>query len=222
MQTSYSTRILGCNGLVDTNSPFSASPDSGTLSVGAEEQLTIRFCPMDAFCGQHTLCLDFPHLAQNLDPLAITLDGSVVRPWCHLEVPSSDYLQGGNRKQSPGCIKDPPILDPDTTVIEINSLGQGIANHKRFHVLNPTNVPYEFQWEMSSSGVGKSPFTCYTSKGVISAGRRYEMAFEFLPQCTADQESLWRFSIPSQVSTFVYTVLMHRKIAHHKRATCRD
>lgn len=202
MQVSYNTRILGSNGFVDVSSPFTVSPESGSVKAGGEEELTIRFCPVDVFAGQHLLCVDFPCLAQGLQPLEITLAGGVVRPWCHMEVPSSEYLTGGNRKPSPGCIKHPPILDPDTTVIEIKSLGQGITNHKRFHVLNPTNVAYEFHWELAGgSAVGNSQFRCYTSKGIISAGRRYEMAFEFLPHSTDVQESLWSFSIPAQVCT---------------------
>ena len=202
MQVSYNTRILGSNGLVDSSSPFNVSPEAGHLKAGEEVDLTVRFCPVDVYAGQHLLCVDFPCLAEGLHPLEIALTGSVMRPWCHMEVPSSEYLTGGNRKPSPGCIKHPPILDPDTTVIEIKSLGQSIANYKRFHVLNPTNVAYEFHWELSGGSAGSSsPFRCYTSKGIISAGRRYEMAFEFLPTSTDVQESLWSFSIPAQVCT---------------------
>lgn len=202
MQVSYNTRILDSNGFVDSSSPFNISPESGQLKAGGDVELTIRFCPVDVYAGQHLLCVDFPHLAEGLQPLEIAITGSVMRPWCHMEVPSSEYLTGGNRKPSPGCIKHPPILDPGTTVIGIDSLGQGIANHKRFHVLNPTNVAYEFHWEVSGgSASSNSPFRCYTSKGIISAGRRYEMAFEFLPTSTDVQESLWTFSIPAQVCT---------------------
>lgn len=204
VQVSYNTRILGSDGCIDSSSPFHVSPKAGVLKAGGEEEFTVNFCPVDVLAGPHLLCVDFPCLAQGLQPLEISLSGTVVRPWCHMEVPSSEYLKGGNRKPSPGCIKHPPILDPDTTAIEINSLGQGLANHKRFHVLNPTNVAYEFHWELSGgSGASSSLFRCYTSKGIISAGRRYEMAFEFLPQSTDVQESLWSFSIPAQVCTSV-------------------
>jgi hydrocephalus-inducing protein len=199
---------------VDSCSPFTVTPDAGCLKAGERQELTIRFSPVDVLDGQHLLCVDFPRLADGLQPLQITLAGSVVRPWCYMEVPASEYLTAGNRKPSPGSLKHGPVLDPDTTVIEIKSLGQDIANHHRFHVLNPTNVAYEFHWELAAgTGGNSSPFKCYTSKGIISAGRRYEMAFEFLPNSTDVQESLWTFSIPVQVGPSCSQV--HRSHSQH-------
>ena len=38
-------------------------------------------------------------------------------------------------------------LDPATKVIEFESLGTKVRNTRRFFVVNPTSVPYDFVWE---------------------------------------------------------------------------
>lgn len=63
----------------------------------------------------------------------------------------------------------------------MESLGIKVRNSKRFFVLNPTSVAYEFLWAPvpkvaaaggnDMSGGQPSPFTCLTRRGVISAGR---------------------------------------------------
>lgn len=93
-------------------------------------------------------------------------------------------------------------LDAATMAIEMTSLGVGVRNVKRFHVLNPTSIPYEFMWE-SVPVPGRETevpvFTAATPRGVVSAGRRYEMLFEFTPRVDKTQESFWNFRVPSQV-----------------------
>lgn len=37
--------------------------------------------------------------------------------------------------------------DPSTKIVEFTSLGTMVKNTKRFHVMNPTNISYEFIWE---------------------------------------------------------------------------
>ncbi len=75
-------------------------------------------------------------------------------------------------------------LDASTRVLEIESLGVRVRNVKRFMVLNPTAISYEFFWQpMGAKGPGGSaaptgPFSCLTRKGTIMGGRQFEMVFE--------------------------------------------
>ena len=43
-----------------------------------------------------------------------------------------------------------------------------------------------------------SPFACAARRGVISAGRQFEMVFEYTPQEDTPAEAFWVFRIPEQ------------------------
>ena len=96
-------------------------------------------------------------------------------------------------------------MDPETLVIEIESLGVGARNVRRFLVRNPTNVAYAFMWEAAPGGTGDapSPLRCLVPKGSIAGGARCEMAFEFAPRHDRTVEAPWTFCIPSQVRPHV-------------------
>ena len=124
----------------------------------------------------------------------------MLRPWCHFDLPESDYISGGRRDPSkPGPSGAVEPLDPATRVLEIDSLGVKVRNTKRFMVLNPTGIGYEFQWELTSgNGQSSSPLTCLTRKGTVMGGRQFEMVFEYLPTSDTIAESFWTFRIPEQ------------------------
>lgn len=46
-------------------------------------------------------------------------------------------------------------------------------------MVNPTNVGYDFSWE--SQGNLHPSWRCVTQRGMILAGKRGEMVFEFTP-----------------------------------------
>lgn len=50
---------------------------------------------------------------------------------------------------------------------------------RRFYVVNPTNVGYDFSWE--SQGNPHPAWRCVTQRGMILAGKRGEMVFEYTP-----------------------------------------
>ncbi|EEY64415.1 uncharacterized protein PITG_22567 [Phytophthora infestans T30-4] len=87
------------------------------------------------------------------------------------------------------------------------SLGVRVRNTRRFYVVNPTNVSYEFSW--IPQGNNNPCFRCATPKGLMLAGKRCEMIFEFTPQQLELQEMFWYFKIPhfqvSQLFVFVGT-----------------
>lgn len=63
-------------------------------------------------------------------------------------------------------------------VVEFESLGVRVRNTKRFFVLNPTSISYEFSWaplNAANAAAGlagaQSPFVCTTRKGTIDGGR---------------------------------------------------
>jgi hypothetical protein len=71
-------------------------------------------------------------------------------------------------------------------VLLFESLGISVRNTKRFFVLNPTNISYDFTWALTATtasglegqgGPGGShttvagPFVCTTKKGTIMGGR---------------------------------------------------
>ena len=69
-----------------------------------------------------------------------------------------------------------------------------VRNVQRFWVLNPTSLPYEFQWEQvlapGALRAADSAFKCNTRSGVVAGGLRYEMAFEYTPAEDQLQASL--------------------------------
>ncbi|CAM9629708.1 unnamed protein product, partial [Ectocarpus sp. 4 AP-2014] len=64
----------------------------------------------------------------------------------------------------------------------------------RFYVVNPTNVGYDFSWE--SQGNPHPSWRCVTQRGMILAGKRGEMVFEYTPDDMEFAEAFYRFRIP--------------------------
>ena len=69
--------------------------------------------------------------------------------------------------------------------------------------MNPTNTTYSFSWTNEDShgpntSPSDSPFNCLVTKGVIEAGKKTEIVFEYLPESMELQESFWRFYIQEQ------------------------
>jgi hypothetical protein len=80
---------------------------------------------------------------------------------------------------------------------------------KAFYVLNPTDTGYEFVWEQvgvpsaasarttAGSSAVMSAIRCLTPRGMILAGSRTEMAFEYTPYTSDTVEAFYRFLLPS-------------------------
>ncbi|KAK9824158.1 hypothetical protein WJX72_008157 [[Myrmecia] bisecta] len=195
--------LLLPDGTPDTSGLYKVSPEGGAIAAGETAIISVRFCPVEVDDCSRYLLADIPHLAEGLAPLARQLDGSVLRPWCHFELPLSDYVSSGRRgPEMRGPQGDLGPLDPATKVFELESLGVKVRNTRRFFVLNPTSLSYEFIWEaVGPPGMADgddAPFTCTTRRGVVAAGKRYEMVFEFTPSTEQIQESFWKFCIPEQ------------------------
>lgn len=75
-------------------------------------------------------------MEKGAEPLVIELEGDSERPVCHFELQPSKYRE-----------KKKPELDSSYNVIEFESLGTKVKNTKKFYVVNPTSVGYEFEWK---------------------------------------------------------------------------
>ena len=124
----------------------------------------------------------------------MVLRGTAKRPVCHFELKETpDYLsrRAGNLKNEHGMLS--PIECADLKVVELESTGLRTRNTFRFHIINPTADNFDFLWE----AVGEpSPFwRCLQSAGMLFAGKRIEMVFEYLPDEVAVAESFFKFKL---------------------------
>lgn len=115
---------------------------------GQTEIITVKFGPVEVEdCTRFLVCvIDF--LEPGYQSVRIPLTGNIQRPWCHFKLPRSDYITGLRRDANligPNGYAGP--LDPETKVIEFESLGVHVQNIKSFVALNPTNTGYRFEWE---------------------------------------------------------------------------
>ena len=132
-------------------------------------------------------------------PPRFVVSGLALRPKCHVDLVSSDYLSAHRR--APALVAMGAPLDPLTRVIEIASLGTHTKNTRRFCVINPTDRAYAFHWTCEDAMLGtplplQSPFACVYGSGVVQSGRKFEMVFDYTPTEDVVSESLWRFAVP--------------------------
>ena len=67
---------------------------------------------------------------------------------------------------------------------------------------NPTNTSYTFQWIQDSidgtpSGLNDN-MVCTTPRGIVEAGKKTEMAFEYTTEVLDLVETFWRFVVDNQ------------------------
>jgi hydrocephalus-inducing protein len=176
---------------------FSVEPASGAVPPSAEQQVAVRFAPLEVedFCG--AIVCSSSAVSDTGEPpeiLRIPVSASALRPWCRVELESSDYP---SRR-----LADSP-LDPKCRVCEITSLGTNVKNTKRFYVANPTSESVDFVWQKETpSGPSTAAqaedddtLRCLTKRGTILPGKKFEMAFEFAPSTVETKESFWVFML---------------------------
>ncbi|EEY70141.1 uncharacterized protein PITG_19203 [Phytophthora infestans T30-4] len=181
----------GIDGDVDDNCPFDVTPATGTINGEETQTFTIKFAPMEVDGYLYCLCFDIPDTQKDkVTVLRVEVRGESLRPACHFDVERSDYAQW-RAPNLPGPHGELGPLDPSIRIIEMASLGVRVRNTRRFYVVNPTNVSYEFSW--IPQGNNNPCFRCATPKGLMLAGKRCEMIFEFTPQQLELQEMFWYF-----------------------------
>ena len=200
--------------------PFSISPEVCIVPPNTTQEFKITFLPVDADDFVYLLKGETPPVAKpavgaaavvaapagadnhtnGIDAptsssfVRMVLRGTAKRPVCHFELKESpEYLSQriGNLRNEYGMLS--PIECTDLKVVELESTGLRTRNTYRFHIINPTADNYEFLWE----AVGEpSPFwRCLQSAGMLFAGKRIEMVFEYLPDEVAVAESFFKFKL---------------------------
>eukprot|EP01018_Ginkgo_biloba_P036849 Gb_10291 [translate_table: standard] len=210
---------------IDMSDFYQVSPSKGSVRASDSVDITVKFCPTEVEDCLRMLVCQIPNLDAAYQPLVIPLNGQVSRPWCHFELPRSDYAmrRNPNLPQLNGTMGP---LDSSINIIEFESLGPNIRNIKYITALNPTNVSYKFIWEpqrahqawteyapdpLNSTQLLPDPFKCLTRSGEIISGQKYEMAFEYFPTKIELQESFWIFKIPEKNITVSFLLVGNTK-----------
>ena len=71
------------------------SPEGGVLPAGETAGITVRFTPQEVEDCRRHLVATIPNLASTLQPPNRPITASVLRPWCHFDLPPSDYITAG-------------------------------------------------------------------------------------------------------------------------------
>nr|CCA18905.1 PREDICTED: similar to hydrocephalus inducing putati [Albugo laibachii Nc14] len=198
---------FGADCAMQEECPFEIYPNNGVIQPKMSETFTIRFSPVEV--NDFAYLLVFQSTTElRLLPLdsgskttfenqqarfEVDVTGHSLRPVCHFDLELSDYAQRRSTKPS-GSQDDRGLLNSSSRVIEIESLGVRVRNTRHFHVINTTNVAYDFTWV--PEGILNSCFRFITPKGQLLPGKRFEMIVEFTPHHLEPQESFWRFEIP--------------------------
>ncbi|KAI3385976.1 hypothetical protein SNEBB_004504 [Seison nebaliae] len=143
-------------------------------------------------------------------PLVIPVKGQSHLPFCHIDIPHSTYLTLGRRNvELPGPNGAPPgtVVDPDTRVIEMKSIGLNNKIQFKFNVWNPTNVKYNVEWQCLDDISKRDIFDCVTPNCWIETGRIGEVCFTFTPRQFGLTESFWVMKIPKFNMTIPFIVV---------------
>ncbi len=166
--------------------PFTITPGEATIDPESEESFTLRFAPLEVYNFDFVASAFIQNLHKDMDPLSFRVTGTASRPICHFDIERSTYLD----RRQPSEL----VLPSNTQVVEFTSLGIDVLNSRRFMIVNPTNLAYEFQ--ILPVGTINPRFKCITQKGIVAPGKRYELLFQYIPENEESQESLFEFSIP--------------------------
>ncbi|KAH7442763.1 hypothetical protein KP509_02G000200 [Ceratopteris richardii] len=203
MPFTWTVQNLDGNSL--TQDIYVISPISGSIPAKESANINVRFCPVEVEEYNYILYCDIHNLDPSSSPPKIALNGKVARPWCYFELTRSSYpIKAQNPEQD--------VIDPNTNVIEFDSLGSNMHGIKYFVAVNTTKKAYKFIWEkrptqthhvsgelISSFSKAKNtddPFKCLTTTGEIMGGKKYEMAFQYILPRVEHHECLWTFRIP--------------------------
>jgi hypothetical protein len=193
-------------GPLDTDplAPFSIRPVSGTIVPGEMTELQVSFKPFDALAFTRELWFLIPNRAPGQILPKVSLFGAASRPLCHLELEANNYLE--SRRDDVLNMQHP--IDKNTQVLEFVVRGTNQRVTRKFMVLNPSAMGWDFVIDCVTPYISLSPvnttssspprpFNCLTRKGTVLPGMSSEIVFEFTSISLDITESLWNFKIPS-------------------------
>ena len=211
-QTARTTANRGTanNAMANIPCPFFIDPEDCAVGPKQTKVFKLKFQPLDADDFVYALkgvtipSLPLPPKAGEeaaepgalRGPVRMVLRGSANRPICHFDMKeSTEYLARRlpNMKNELGLFA--PIESADLRVVELESTGLRTRNTYRFHIINTTGENYEFKWETCGDPSGS--WRCVQSAGMLFAGKRIEIVFEYLPEETTVAESFFKFRLPN-------------------------
>ncbi|XP_051884712.1 hydrocephalus-inducing protein homolog [Pristis pectinata] len=183
------------------NSPFTVEPCNGMIAAMEAQEFQVKFAPLDVGEFEASLICSIPNLKVGSQGQTIAVRGRSLLPYCHFELEDSNYISSHRRNpelSGPWGTHPGAPLDPNTRVVEFQAVGLNTVNKRSFYIMNPTSTDYSFQWIYESAPVVQvePAFSCLTEKGLISAGKKTEVTFEFVPQQLDITESFWSFKVP--------------------------
>lgn len=184
--------------------PFTIEPSEGHIQSGEEATLTVRFSPLEVSEFNGILTCNVENLSPQNERPIIALHGLSMLPWCHFELTESNYIPERRNPElkGPNGLGAGTPLDPNTKTLEFEFSGLANKITRRFFVTNPTNTSYTFQWIQDSmdgtlSGLNDN-MVCTTPKGIVEAGKKTEMVFEYKTEVLDLVEIFWRFVVENQ------------------------
>nr|XP_012219399.1 PREDICTED: hydrocephalus-inducing protein homolog [Linepithema humile] len=181
--------------------PFQIYPEKGILLPDESVECILQFSPLDVFDYKAYLTCKMENLDPNLPELIIPIAGRSLLPYCHFDVPESDYLYENRRNMKlPGPIDYSLVnglLPKDTKVVELNVIGIGETHVKRFRMINPTSDDYYFTWKDQTRRMEDEilNFQCILPEGIAERGKQIDFEFTFFAEDIGIFESFWLFSI---------------------------
>ena len=160
--------------------PYSIEPESGTILPGKKATFKVKFSPLDVQeCDARLIC-SIPNLEQGKQGPTILVKGKSLMPYCHFELVDSDYITSAKRNlelRGPGGAPPGTTLDPNTRVIEFNCVGVGVRTMRKFAIVNPTTMMYNYFWESNDEPNPKKlpDFRLQTKEGEIRPGKKAEV-----------------------------------------------
>ena len=189
--------------------PFFIDPEESEVGAMQTKTFKLKFQPLDADDFVYALKgitipslppppaagEEAPEEGALRGPVRMVLRGSANRPICHFDMKeSTEYLakRPPNMKNEMGLFA--PIEATNLRVVALESTGLRTRNTYRFHIINTTGENYEFLWE--TCGDPSASWRCVQSAGMLFAGKRIEIVFEYLPEETSVAESFFKFRLP--------------------------
>ena len=173
--------------------PFNIEPAFGKIDPGKTQVFKIKFSPLNVNDYQARLTCMISNLEEAKIGPTIAIKGRGTLPYCHFDLQESDYLTSGKRdpeRPGPGGAISGLGLDSMTKVVEFQSIGLFTNCDKKFDIINPTSIDYEFEWIREDQNMMQKMemFSCMNKKGILKSGRRQEMFFTFFPTETGIHE----------------------------------
>lgn len=129
--------------------PYQVTPARGTVQPGQAQTITVKFVPREVEDCARILACDMPMLDAEQKPIRRELNGRALRPWCHFELPDSDYISSGRRRPDmpgPDGGMSPPDHEKTKVPLKFKFLYnfESYVNCNAFLLQTPTAL-YTFQ-----------------------------------------------------------------------------